>query len=239
MKLKLHSIALPLIALAASNVSATTIDIMHTATFGHYSEQFTPGSEFMVFSRADYYLLDDGSTWDAGAGWHPVTYAFLSSISVSGSTITYSFSPPSTGLLFQSTDFNSGYHSAQGQLGLPATLAIVATIGSTVGVMNGYAQIISNEETWYGQPRFNYYSAPVGASVYFEQHFTLLDATFTSDLFSTSFQYNEAGFVDFTNVQPVPEPRTTLLLLVGLTMIGLCAKCKAGLTQYCPDTRNK
>ena len=60
--------------------------------------------------------------------------------------------------------------------------------GSNQAVMSGYVRIVNNDETWYGEPRFNFLSAPVGAAVYFEQLMTLIDATFTPDLFQRGFQ---------------------------------------------------
>lgn len=196
--------------------SATTIDRMNTATFGHYTQDYQPGGIFMVFSQADSYLLSDGTSWDSGAGSHADAYSTLASVTTSGSVITYAFNTPTSGVLFRNTDFDSGDHSAQGELGLPSSLTITANVGQSFGIMRGYTEIISNDETWYGQPRFNFYSAPVGSRVYFEQTYTLPYDTFTADLFSNTFLYDESGYVDFTKVQPVPEPGTILLLFTGL-----------------------
>lgn len=197
-----------------------TIDQMYTATFGHYSQTYDAGGQFMVFSQADHYVLNDQSTWESGAGWHPDAYASLASVRVEGSLVVYSFAPTDSGLLFQNTDYDSGDHSAQGQLGLPTRLEITATLGSRTGTLSGYTQIISNDETWYGQPRFNYYSAQVGEYVSFRQTYTLDDAFFTTTLFDGSFVYNESGVVDFTDVMSVPEPVTTGLLVTGLAIVG-------------------
>jgi PEP-CTERM motif len=202
--------------LSSSVAGAATIDRMTTATFGHYTENYYPGGSFLVFSGADRYLLNDGTSWGSGAGSTTLAYSTLASVTTIDSTIIYTFNTPSSGVLFSNTDYDSGDHSSQGTLGLPTSLSIVATSGSNTGVLSGYTKILSNTETWYGQPRFNYYSAPVGSEVYFEQTFTLVDATFSPELFNGSFVYNEAGFVDFTKVAAVPEPSTSLLLLIGL-----------------------
>lgn len=215
----LRALVFPVLFSLASLASAATIDRINTATFGHYDQEYLSSGAFLVFSTADEYVLSDGSSWDSGAGSSTPAYAKLKSVSTSGSSITYSFNATTSGVLYRQTDYDSGDHSAQGTLSLPASLSIVAEAGSRTGVMRGYTQILSNEETWYGQPRFNYYSAPVGASVYFEQTFRLIDTTFTADLFSRNFTYNEFGFVDFTKVAPVPEPSTGLLLLVGGTAV--------------------
>jgi hypothetical protein len=199
--------------------TAATINQMYLATFGHYTQTYNPGGQFMILSQADYYRLSDGTSWSSGAGWHPDTHSTLASVSISGSTITYTFNNPASGVLFQNTDYDSGDHSAQGILGLPTSLQIVAMIGSTTGVLQGYTQIMSNDETWYGQPRFNFYSAPVGTFVYFQQNFSLLNSSFTQTLFDQSFIYNETGYVDFTRTAPVPEPRNAALLLFGLLAV--------------------
>lgn len=214
---KLNVLAAATLALSCLGSEAATIDRMNTATFGHYAEEFN-GGEFMIFSQADNYQLNNGTSWKSGAGWHPATYVTFAGVTTSGSSITYAFNAPTSGLLFTNTDYDRGDHSAQGELGLPDSLSIVATLGGNTGVISGYAQIISNNITEYGEPRFNYYSAPVGSKVYFEQHFSLLDTTFTADLFSRTFIYNETGFVDFTHTAPVPEPSTSALSLLGLAI---------------------
>lgn len=191
----------------ASNLNAATIDIMYTATFGHYRQSYSATSQqFMIFSQADYYFLDDNSTWESGAGWHPDTSSTVLSVNVLGDTIIYTFSTPEDSILFQNTDYNSGDHSAQGVLGVSGPLTIVSELGSNTAVMSGYTEILSNEETWYGEPRFNYYSADVGDLVYFEVNYILGNgAVFDEDLFSTDFSYNLTGHVDFTNVVPIPS----------------------------------
>lgn len=206
---------------ASFGAQAADITQMHTATFGHYTESYSgAGSNFMVFSAADYYTLDNGTTWDSGAGWHPNTWSQIASTQVNGNTLSYTFNAPANGILFQNTDYNSGNHSSQGVLGFSGPIKIVAQAGSTTGKFSGYATILSNDETWYGQPRFNFYAAQVGQKVYFEQNYSLIGTTFTADLFQRQFTYNETGVVDFTRVAAVPEPSTYMLMLVGLMAIG-------------------
>jgi hypothetical protein len=214
--------AMLLACLFGSSAWAATIDRMNTATFGHYTENYVPGSNFMVFSAADSYQLSDGTTWQAGAGWHPNAWSSLDSVTRDGSTITYQFDAPANGILFTNTDYSFGDHSAQGTLASPSFLQLVATEGSTTGVIKGYAQITANEATWYGEPRFNYYSAPVGSFVYFEQTFSLYNTTFTTDLFNRAFTYNERGYVDFA--APVPEPSTMALMALGTFAVGVARR---------------
>lgn len=214
----LLSAAIALAATAANSAAVATIDKMFTSTFGGYGESYVPGSnQFVLFSIADYYQLSDGSQWDSGAGWHPSLRAKLASVTVVGDDILYRFNQPADGVLFRNTDYSFGDHSAQGELGTPSDLVIIAKLGGTTAMMSGYTMILSNTETWYGD-LFNHYSAPVGSSVFFSQTYTLLDTTFDQDLFNRSFRYNEGGFVDFTSV--IPEPGTCALLLVALAAAG-------------------
>lgn len=215
---------------------AANITQMHTATFGHYTQTYGgTGSSFMTFSAADYYTLNNNTTWQAGAGWHPNNWSNLVSTQVNNNTLRYTFTAPANGILFQNTDYDSGDHSSQGVLGFSGPLIIEAQAGSTTGKLSGYATILSNTETWYGQPRFNFYAANVGQKVYFEQNYSLLGTSFTADLFQRQFVYNETGVVDFTRVAAVPEPSTYFLMLVGLTAVGVFAakRKKADLTTSC------
>lgn len=189
------------LSLAAGWASSATIDKMYTATFGHYTQDYQPGGDFVIFSKADYYLLNDGSTWESGAGWHPDTRSTLKKKVVEGDTVSYYFEQPTGGILFQNTDYDGGDHSAQGVLGAPKKLVLKAKLGSTKGALQGYATIVSNDETWYGQPRFNFYSASVGDQVFFRQDFVLMGTSFSEDLFDRSFTYNLTGQVNFTKMK--------------------------------------
>ncbi|MBT9597240.1 MAG: hypothetical protein IV094_14760 [Vitreoscilla sp.] len=197
MKLLTRLFTIAALVIGAASAHAATIDKMLTATFGHYEQYFQPGNPFMVFSPADWYELSDGTGWDSGAGSHPPTYAQLKKVVVDGDTIQYHFEQPESGVLFQNTDYDSGEHSAQGVLGLPKKLVLVAKAGTPNGVFQGYTTVVSNDETWYGQPRFNFYSAAVGDRVFFRQTFVLYGSVFTPDLFEREFVYNVSGFVNF------------------------------------------
>ena len=194
-----------------------TIDRMYVSAVFH----FYSGDQFRLFGGAVNYVLSDESSWNSGAGSYSPARSTLANVLLSGTEITYTFNAPASGLLFWHTEYNGGDHSAQGELGLPANLSIIAEVGEATGFMSGYIPIISNEETAYGEPRFNYYSAPVGASVYFEQTFTLLSgAVFSPDTFNTEPSYNISGYVDFTNV--VPEPAS--IAMIGLVATGIWFK---------------
>lgn len=190
-------------------LSAATIDQMLTATFGHYTQTYTPGSDVMIFSQADRYLLSDGTAWESGAGWHPDTYSRLERVFVEGDIISYYFAGPENSVLFQNTDYDSGDHSAQGTLKAPRHVILRARAGSKTGVITGYTKVLDNTPTWYGLPRFNYYSALVGERVFFKQNIELVDATFTFGLFNQTFNYNLTGKVDFTDKMPERDQQAT------------------------------
>lgn len=211
-----------LLALAATPIHALTIDRMVTAPFGQYIQTYDPAGyvsqrSFMIFGPADYYVLDDGTQWDAGAGSHPATTAGLQSVEVAGGTITYNFLNPPGDVLFRNTDYDGGNHSAQGVLGVAGPLQIIADVGARTGTMTGYTRIVSNDATWYGEPRFNYYSAGVGDLVWFQTDFVLYDAVWEADLFGGPFRYSFTGMVDFTRLA-IPEPATAGLLAIGLAL---------------------
>ena len=217
-----------LILCTTSPAYALTIDKMYTSTFGHYNQTYDPTGyasqqSFMIFSQADYYVLNDETNWDSGAGWHPDTYSTIQSVEVIGHSIMYNFYNPLDDILFQNTDYNSGNHSSQGVLGVSGPLTIIADIGANTGTMSGYTQVLSNDETWYGEPRFNYYSANVGDLVFYEIDFVLNNTVWTENLFERSFSYNLSGVVDFT-ASSVPEPATIFLLLTSLPFIMILKK---------------
>lgn len=200
---------------SATAAETETIDRMVTGTFGNYTQTYTPGGfGFMVFPFADYYVLNDGTSWDSGAGSQANYVANVQTVERENGMLQYTFAPPANGILYAGTDFSFGDHSAQGVLGVTGPLVLVAERGATTGVMSGWVTIISNDATYYDT--FNYYSAAVGQSVYFETTYTLSDARFTRNLFDAAFTYNEAGFVDFTQVQAVPEPATAMSMALGL-----------------------
>jgi outer membrane protein assembly factor BamB len=80
-------------------------------------------------------------------------------------------------------------------------------------VLRGEARVVSNDPTWYGEPRFNYFSAVVGSVVPFEVVYTIQEATWQPDTFTKSFSYFGAGSVDFAH--PVSTPRPVELTIAG------------------------
>lgn len=195
-------------ALAAGSV---TIDWMSTGN--SYSSTYQPAGTLGLIGRAQTYYLSDETNWRSGAGSFRLTKVLLDRVEVSEDTVRYILQPPADGILYQQTDYDSGNHSAQGTLGVAGSLEIEAVLGSTTAVMRGQAEIISNFSTWYGEPKFNYYSSIVGAIVPFEVTYTITTGSWTADTFDSTFSYQYSGMVDFANPVSLPQ-------LVGLEING-------------------
>lgn len=217
----LATVVVASITVGGGPVSATTIDRMDTDWFDNYQPSVLPQPYFIVFGGTARYHLSDASSWDSGAGSVRPGWAFLREVSVDGDVASYLFDSAYYPSLFQHTDYDGGDHSAQGELGVFTPLVLIATLGADSGIIRGYTEILSNDETWYGEPRFNYYSAVVGDRVYFEQNVALYDAVFSEDLFTSEFGYRISGFVDFTRIYTTPEPGTLWLLGLGFAGIGV------------------
>jgi outer membrane protein assembly factor BamB len=191
---------------ATSITTRVVIDRMTTSW-----SSFGPGVQPSIdlFGSANTYFLSDGTSWSSGAGSFRLASAALDHVETSGDLVRYYFTAPSDGVLYQQTDYDAGDHSAQGTLGGSEPLLLEATRGSPLAVMRGQATIVSNDATWYGEPRFNYYAAPVGSLVPFELHYTLSSpAGWTEDTFEGSMSYSMSGsisFVDGVSLPPLAE----------------------------------
>lgn len=197
---------------ASSPAAGIVIDRM-TTRGSWYGSTYTPGGTVALLGSAVTYYLSNGSSWQSGAGSIYGYSSGLDRVEVSGSTIRYVLLAPPEGLLYQQTDYNSGDHSAQGSLGVSGPLVIEAKVGSSTAVMRGVARIVSNDATWYGEPRFNYYASIVGSVVPFEQTYTIQGQIWAPDTFTHSFTYTNTGQVDFAH--PVSVPRAVELKIGG------------------------
>jgi hypothetical protein len=190
-----------------------TIDLMTTSFSGSAA-----GGPITLMQFANIYSLSDGSSWSSGAGVATTHSAPLDHVEVSGTALRYVLSPPTGGLIYEQTDYDSGNHSAQGQLGLSGPLVIEAEAGATTAVVHGNALVVANDATYYGEPRFNYYTAMVGSVVPFQVTLTMQQgSTWTADTFSRPFTYSAAGSVDFAH--PVSGPRAVSLAITGPSQI--------------------
>lgn len=187
---------------ATDGVTHVTIDWMTTT--GGYSTTYQPGGTIRLLGRADTYHLSDGTSWQSGAGSYTQTFATLDHVEVVGDTMRAVLTPPADGVLYRQTDFDGGDHSAQGTLGAVGPLVIEAVIGSSRGVITGEAEIVANEITSYGEPRFNFYSSVAGSIVPFELAYDLTAGAWTPETFDTAFSYATSGVVDFANPSWVP-----------------------------------
>lgn len=209
------------LCLQAATASAATIDQMYSFASGSFGNF----EGLILHGFPTTYALSDGSFWDSGAGSFTLPTSSEVTAEVDGAVIRYTVAAPASGVLFEHTDYDNGDHSAQGTLGVAGPLVIVADLGSKTGVMEGYTEVLANDETWYGQPRFNFYTAKVGDKVWFRQTFVLFSETFDEGLFTQSFDYTMSGVVDFTQVLvAVPEPASGALALGGLLVLGVLGR---------------
>jgi PEP-CTERM motif len=212
-------LTIAVLVVSAFAADALTIDQMYVSPFGHHTQTYDPlGTGLMIMGFGDYYVLNNGSSWDSGAGSTTITYLHPALVEIDGVTIRYILEQPTNGVLFRNTDYNYGDHSAQGVLGVAGPLVIEAQLGASTATMTGFTEILSNDETSYGEPRFNYYSADVGDQVLFQIDY-VFGTPCTESLFDSRFTYHMTGVVDFTQVRIVPEPATVGLFGAGLASL--------------------
>src|SRR2546423_7348169 len=194
-----------------------TIDRMTLGPW-FFNPTYSPNQLYLP-QHALWYYLNDGSSWESGAGTGYNVPAVYQSTTISNGFLLYHFAPFSNGILFRNTDYGFGAtHSAQGTLGFDGELVLVAQPGSTTARLSGATTILDNSSTIYPDV-FNYYSAAVGQSVYFQMDFTITSGTWQVNTFQGNFNYTASGFVDFTHV--VPEPDTVALFGAGVGLLSV------------------
>ncbi len=185
----------------AEKAVPNTIDRM---TVGDTSNNtYSSGGTLRLIPNASVYYLNNNTSWSSGAGGCTLSSASIDKVEESGNILRFYLKNPTD---WSRTDYNSGDHSAQGTLRPLAPLVIEATAGSTTGVLRGSVLLVSNTITSYGEPRFNYFSAPVGAVLPLTIQYTLANTTFRANLFNSSFNYTCSGWVDFANPVSIPLP---------------------------------
>lgn len=202
----------------AYGVTYATIDRMTIRPIGGYLATYSPGTDtFQISGLAYQYFLSDGTSWNSGAGSSYIVSTHCDHVVRTGTTLSYHLALATGSRFYKQTDYDSGDHSAQGELKSVGPLVLQAQLGSNTGTITGYALLASNDMTWYGQPRFNYYSASVGEWVPFSVTCTLSGTTFSQSLFDSTFKYTYAGEVTFSDA--IPEPATLGLLALGGLMM--------------------
>ena len=209
---------------ASAATERITIDRM---SFGvTYSDTYSPTTGFVIFGPAKIYYLSNGTNWGSGAGSYYRPRAIFDHAEVAGATIRYYFRPPAEGFLYKQTDYDSGDHSSNGSLGPASPLVLEATLGSSTATMSGTVSILENVPANYPEPKFNYWSAPLGAIVPFRATFNLLSgATFTASTFATSFSYSNTGEVNFADPSSIPP-------LTGVEIFGSAQVLPGTTTAY-------
>ncbi len=211
-----------LLMLWASSAQSLVITEM---AIGPRSYMYFPNEEFRglrVLNRATEYTLNDGSTWDSGAGFGTINSANLDYYFVDGGIINYVLDVAIGDTVYDNTDFNSGNHSAHGVLASLEPFVLRAKLGSTVASSSGSLLLVENTETWYGEPRFNYFAASVGSHVPFEVSYELTHgAVWDENVFDTQFSYIIDGKIVFASV---PIPSMPYLFLIAFLSFCLARK---------------
>lgn len=171
---------------------------------------------------AGMYYLSDGRSWQTGAGIFYTPNVSYTSTTVSNGYIFYYFTPLDNGVLYQQSD-TDGANYSRGTLGWAGDIVVLsAAIGSTEATFSGYTTILDNSIPANLDPHYevNYFSAPVGESVYFQMSYSIWNpdgSTWQPDTFENSFDYKAGGYVNFTQV--VPEPNASVLIKLGTGFI--------------------
>jgi hypothetical protein len=190
---------LPIQASGSEIVSMTT-SLGSVTSFGCFALSLVP----------DVFFVDDGSSWEAGAGSSSNACLDLVDTSAANGVIQYTLSPrfPGTILQFHNYSFD-GQLLAQGSFSPGGPLVLLANIGSTEATLSGLLQLDNNDDP--GFPGFEHFAAPVGALVPFTDTLSLQSGGWDSTTFDSTFFYSASGQITF-----VPESPTRLTVLVSL-----------------------
>lgn len=183
------------------------------------SGSYTPGGPFSLWLQPATYSVSDGSTWQSGAGTFLDGSAYVTSASVVGGKVLFGLSPatgtipttPNLGsglLVFQ--DFDGGSNSAEGAFNVVGSLLLEAPAGSADAVLSGFLQLSSNPPD--SSAGFEYFAAPVCATVPFTVTYHLDSGAWGANTFKTAFTYSASGQVSLQSVSP---PLTTLYSFQG------------------------
>ena len=227
----LRLLALVFVSIAMPAHAVTTIDKINISTVFGYAETYSPGSfnRFGILGVPFSYELSNGETRVPGAGWIPYTNGTLTSETMSPSgVISYEFGSVNNwaqgeGVLFyhlgQVWNYSTNDLWSEAALTPASALVLSAQIGSSFATMTGLARVAFNNPSsaWGSPENFVPYSVAEGTLVPFSATYTLLNgATWQPGIFDSSFQYEMTG-----EILMVPEPATWMVMLLGLTIVGM------------------
>jgi hypothetical protein len=214
-------VALCLLLTCASRADGygSPIDSIDLSTIFGYADTYSnsPGGGLLVIGDPATYHLHDGRAWGSGAGGIGETYSQKSSVSTSGSNITYLLDLLTGSQVYYRVDYDGGGDSSNGSLASTSQLALHAIAGSKTATLDGYARITMDEPANYNDDRFHYFNAPVDALVPFHLTYTLASGTWQTNTMDSSFTYNMNGKLDFTQAL-VPEPGAGCVMLSPLVL---------------------
>ncbi len=209
--------------LTSISTCGAAIDSFTFSSGGSYQYPNFGFKELYLGINPQIYSVDDGSSWNSGAGSTANYGLQITNVNVIGPTVLYTLSPVTPSLfpgLVVFSSFDGGSHSTNGIFSAGGPLILQATIGSTEAVLSGFLRLDSNFDN--GYTGFQYFGSPVGALVPFTDTFRLQSGAWDANTFSTNFTYTTSGQVDF-----VPEPTTaSMILCAALLTTILCNRTK-------------
>lgn len=239
----LMSLVVMIQSAAAATVTIDTINVSTVFGYGdtHYPVPYPEYDRFSILGAAYTYTLSDGQVRPFGAGWIPYTNGNLASVSVTDGSVNYYFDQvynwaQGSGTIFYSVgqvwcpscnESGSGLWT-EGQFAPVSPIILKAQLGSPIATLSGTARIVMNNASgnWGLPDNFVPFSTPEGSIVNYSSTYTLTDGSvWDEDIFSKSFSYNMTGTI---NLQPVPEPSTPMMFALGVGLILLFRKVRAG-----------
>jgi hypothetical protein len=217
----------------AGPAHSLVIERLNVSTvFGYPVSHYPADYRFIIFGVPYSYELDNGETRTVGAGWIPYTEGQVTRETVVDDSLEIEFGSfinwaKGEGTLLyhigQVWDYGYSNEWTEGQLVAASPVVLRATIGSNVATLEGLATILFNNSSnaWGDPADFVPYGKPEGTVIPYSITYTLLnDVTWAPGLLNTTFDYQIAGTLDFTESLAVPEPSSLLLLLLA-AVIGL------------------
>jgi hypothetical protein len=221
----------------ACTCSAAQIEAIHVASapgfYTTWGSPDTPGSNLFpepLFPTA--FVLADGTTVAAGAGSSFVGRLSVGAAVVDNNLVTYSLTPLMTTSI-NSAGAYTGFAYAmgvgssagpgqfsQGVFDFTSPLRLVAAVDSSQATITGSLRYVSPvmypADLYIAQGGLD---AAIGDLIPFTLTLTLANGAWGVDTFSAPFTYNTVGTIGtIPNQSAAPEPRSCLLLALGLSV---------------------